>query len=101
MEKQSMSHKMKATGPSCAELIAEPLQAMCELNPTLNAMIRSTEQMNKLLCHMARQPSEKRRKIASWAVAAHDAHLQRRLKALMSDSDHAYNPIGQALELHV
>ena len=50
MEKQSMFHKMKVTGPNCAEFITEPLQAMRELNPTLNAMIQSTEQMNKVLC---------------------------------------------------
>ena len=71
---------------------------MRELNPTLNAMIQSTEQMNKVVCEAAKQPLNKRRKIASSAVAVHDAHLQR-LKALMSDSDHAYNPMGQALAL--
>ena len=91
-----MFHKMKVTGPQCAEFITQPLQAMRELNPTLNTMIQSTEQMNKVLCEAAKQPLKKRRKIASSAVALHDAHLQR-LKALKSDSDHTYDPLFQAL----
>lgn len=94
-EKQPSFHKMKVTGPRCAELITEPFQAMRELNPTLNAMIQSTEQMNKVVCDAAEQPLMKRRKFASSAVAMHDAHLQR-LKALMSDSYHTYNPMAQA-----
>ena len=91
-----MFHKMKVTGPQCAEFITQPLQAIRELNPTLNAMIQSTEQMGKVVCESAKQPLKKRRKIASSAVAVHDAHLQR-LKALMSDSDHAWDPMVQAL----
>ena len=91
-----MFHKMKVTGPHCAEFITQPLQAIRELNPTLNAMIQSTEQMNKVVCEAAKQPLKKRRKIASSAVAVHDAHLQR-LKALKSDSDHTYDPLVQAL----
>jgi hypothetical protein len=91
-----MFRKMRVTGPNCAEFITQPLQAMRELNPTLNTMIESTEQMNKVLCEAGKQPLKKRRKIASSAVALHDAHLQR-LKAFKSDTDYAYNPLFQAL----
>jgi len=84
------------TGPRCAEMITQPLQAIRELNPSLNAMIQSTEQMNKVLCEAAKQPLKKRRKIASSAVAIHDAHLQR-LKAFRSGADHTFDPLVQAL----
>ena len=91
-----MFYKMKVTGPRCAEMITQPLEAMRELNPRLNAMIQSTEQMNKVLCETAKQPAKKRSKIASSAVAIHDAHLQR-LRALRSDADNAYDALTQAL----
>jgi hypothetical protein len=84
--------KIRVTGPRCAEPITEPLQAMRELNPPLNEMIRSTEQMNELLCEAAKQPLNKGRMTASSAVAIHNAHLQR-LKAHMSDTVYGYNPI--------
>jgi hypothetical protein len=51
--------KMKVTGPQCAEFITEPLQAMRELNPSLNAMIQSTEQMDKVVCEAGKQPLKK------------------------------------------
>jgi hypothetical protein len=89
-------HKMKVTGPQCAEFITQPLQAMRELNPTLNAVIQSTEQMNKVLCEAAKQPPKKRRKVASSAVAIHDAHLQR-VKALKSETEHTYDPLTRSL----
>ena len=82
----------KAVGSQCAKSITEPLRAMRELNPSLNEMIRSTEQMNEVLCETAKQPLNKRRRIASSAVAMHDAHLQR-LKAHMSDTAYGYNPM--------
>jgi hypothetical protein len=97
MEKQPAFYKMKLVGPNCAEFITQPLQAMRELNPTLDSMIQSTEQMNKVVCEAAKQPAKGKRKIASSsAVAVHDAYLQR-LKALKSDSDHAYGPLVQAV----
>ena len=96
MAQQPTFYKMKVTGPRCAEMITQPLQAMRELNPNLNAVIQSTEQMNKVLCEAAKQPLKKRRKIASSAVAIHDAHLQR-VKALKSDASYAYDPMVQAL----
>jgi hypothetical protein len=80
MEKRPMLHKMSVTGPRCAEFITQPLDVMRELNPSLNTTIQSTEGMKKILSEAAKQPSTKRRKIASTAVAVHDAHLQR-LKA--------------------
>ena len=89
-------HKMKVTGPRCAEFITEPLQAMRELNPKLNSIIQSTEQMNKVVCEAAKQPLKKRRKIASSVVAVHDAHLQR-LKALKADAEHTYDPLTRSL----
>jgi hypothetical protein len=88
--------KMKVTGPQCAEFITEPLQALRELNPSLNAMIQSTEQMNKVVCEAAKQPLKKRRKVASSAVAIHDAHLQR-LKAYKSDTEHGNDPLTRSL----
>ena len=94
-----MFHKMKVTGPRCAEFITEPLQAIRELNPALDSMIHSTEQMNKIVCESAKLPWKKRRKMASSAVAMHDAHLQR-LKALKSDYGYAYDPFVQALAQH-
>ena len=84
------------TGPRCAEMITQPLQAIRELNPSINAMIQSTEQMNKVLCEAAKQPLKKRRKIASSAVAIHDAYLQR-LKAFRSGAGHTFDPLVQAL----
>ena len=87
---------MKVTGPQCAEFITQPLQAMRELNPSLNAMIQSTEQMNKVVCEAGKQPLKKRRKVASSAVAMHDAHLQR-LKAFKSDTEHTYDPLTRSL----
>jgi hypothetical protein len=68
---------------------------MRELNPNLNAMLHSTEQMNKVLCEASKQPLKKRRKIASSVVALHDAHLQR-LKAFKSDPYNIYDPLAQA-----
>ena len=56
---------MKVTGPQCAEFRTQPLQAMRELDPSLNAMILSTEQMNKVVCEDAKQPLKRRRKVAS------------------------------------
>ena len=94
-QNQPTFYKMKVVGPRCAELITEPLQAMRELNPNLNAMLHSTEQMNKILCESSKQPLKKRRKIASSAVALHDAHLQR-LKAFKSDAYNIYDPLAQA-----
>ena len=96
MDTQPTFYKMRMTGPRCAEMITQPLQAIRELNPSLNAMIQSTEQMNKVLCEAAKQPLKKRRKIASSAVAIHDAHLQR-LKAFRSGADHTFDPLVQAL----
>ena len=96
MDTQPAFYKMKMTGPRCAEMITQPLQAMRELNPNLNAMIQSTEQMNKVLCEASKQPLKKRRKIASSAVAIHDAHLQR-LKAFRSGADYTFDPLVQAL----
>ena len=94
-EQQPTFIKMRMTGPRCAEPITEPLQAMRELNPNLNAMLQSTEQMNKVLCESAKLPLKKRRKIASSAVAQHDMHLQR-LKAFRSDAGYGYDPMTQA-----
>jgi hypothetical protein len=91
-----MFHKMKVTGPKCAEFATEPLQAMRQLNPTLDAMMDSSEQMNKVICEAASKTPKKRRKMASTAVALHDLHLQR-LKALKSDTGHTYEPLFQAL----
>ena len=96
MDTQPTFYKMRMTGPRCAEMITQPLQAIRELNPSLNAMIQSTEQMNKVLCEAAKQPLKKRRKIASSAVAIHDAHLQR-LKAFRSGADRTFDPLVQAL----
>jgi hypothetical protein len=96
MEKQPVFHKMKVTGPRCAEFITQPLDVIRELNPSLNTMIQSTEGMNKVLCEAAKQPLPKRRKIASSAVAVHDAHLQR-FKAFKSGTDHMYDPMVEAL----
>jgi hypothetical protein len=96
MEKKTAFHKMRVTGPQCAELITQPLQAMRELNPTLNAILQSTEQMNKVVCEAAKKPLKKRRKIASSAVAVHDAHLQR-VKALKSDVEHTSDPLARSL----
>ena len=92
---QPTFYKMRMTGPRCAEMITEPLQAMRELNPNLNAMIQSTEQMDKVLCESAKLPLKKRRKIASSAVALHDMHLQR-LKAFRSDAGYGYDPMVHA-----
>ena len=92
---QPTFYKMRMTGPRCAEMITEPLQAMRELNPNLNAMLQSTEQMDKVLCESAKLPLKKRRKIASSAVAIHDAHLQR-LKAFRSDAGYGYDPMVHA-----
>jgi hypothetical protein len=88
-------YKMKLVGPNCAEFITEPMQLARELNPTLSGMIHSAEQMKKVLCDASQQPLEKRRYATSSVVALHDAHL-RRLKGLMSDSDHAYNPMAHS-----
>jgi hypothetical protein len=96
MEKQPTFEKMKVTGPRCAEFITQPMDVIRELNPSLNTMIQSTEGMRKVLCEAAKQPSAKRRKIASSAVAVHDAHLQR-LKAFKTGSDHMYDPMLEAL----
>jgi hypothetical protein len=95
-EKPPTFGKIRVTGPPCVESITEPLQAMRELNPPLNEMIRSTEQMNEVLCEAAKQPLDKERMTASSAVAIHNAHLQR-LKAHMSDTVYGYNPM-HALE---
>ena len=95
VEQQPTFIKMRMTGPRCAEPITEPLQAMRELNTNLNAMLQSTEQMNKVLCESAKLPLKKRRKIASSAVAQHDMHLQR-LKAFRSDAGYGYDPMTQA-----
>ena len=92
---QPTFYKMRMTGPRCAEMITEPLQAMRELNPNLNAMLQSTEQMDKVLCESAKLPLKKRRKIASSAVALHDMHLQR-LKAFKSDAGYGYDPMVHA-----
>ena len=56
VEQQPTFYKMRMTGPRCAEMITQPLQAMRELNPNLNAMLQSTEQMNKVLCESAKLP---------------------------------------------
>ena len=96
MDTQPTFYKMGMPGPRCAEMITQPLQAIRELNPSLNAMIQSTEQMNRVLCDAAKQPLKKRRKIASSAVAIHDAHLQR-LKAFRSAADRTFDPLVQAL----
>jgi hypothetical protein len=96
-EKQQL-HKAKYSGKQCDETIGDHFQAMRELNPSLNAMIQSTEEMKRILCDAARQPPDKRRRIASSVVAMHDAQLHR-LKAYMSGSDNAYNPMDAAFAL--
>jgi hypothetical protein len=88
-------HKMMASGNHCDRTTRDSFQAMRELNPSLNAMIQSTEQMRKILCDAAKQPLDKKRRIASSAVAMHDAYLHR-LKACMSGSANVYNPMGDA-----
>ena len=92
VQQRPVFHKKRATASRCDEVITEPLQAMRELNPTLNEMIRSTDDMNRVLCETANKPLNKRRMMASTAVAMHDAHIQR-LKAHMSDSIYGYNPM--------
>ena len=96
MEKEPTFYKMRVTGPRCAEFITQPLDAIRELNPSINAMIQSSEGMNRVLCEAAKQPLNKRRKTASSVVAIHDAHLQR-LKAFKSNTEHMYDPLLQAL----
>ena len=95
MAKRPTFAKMKVTGPRCAEFITEPMHVMRELNPSLNAMIQSTEGMNRVLCEASKQPLTKRRKIASSVVAVHDAHMQR-LKAFKSGSERMYDPMAEA-----
>jgi hypothetical protein len=95
MEQRPCFRKMKVTGPRCAEFITQPLDAMRELNPSLNAMIQSTGGMNRVLCEAAKQPLTKRRKTASSVVAVHDAHLLR-LKAFTSGSDNMHDPMVEA-----
>ena len=85
------------TGPDCAEFITEPLQAMRELNPTLNAMLQSSEQMNKVACEAAKKPLKKRRKIASSVVAVHDAHLQRLEGLKAAEAENASDPLLRTL----
>jgi hypothetical protein len=94
-EDNQQLHKTVTRGNQCDTAITDSFQAMRELNPFLNAMIQSTEQMKRILCDAARQPPDKRRRIASSVVAIHDAHLHR-LKAYMAGSANIYNPMGEA-----